>query len=93
MTPLLRQLRWEGKRHQVAAPSLQERRVRRLLRIAGRIYAYGPARVLDDFNSRAIELHGSQPEPNQAGLRKMLDDVAAEHAQEWQRQMHRGFKP
>ena len=64
----LQHLRHQGVRHCVGEPSLQERRVRRLLRIAGRTYAKTCAGI-DGFNARHIELTGTQREPNKRGVR------------------------
>lgn len=55
MIGLLRHLRWEPTLHRVVPPSPQERRVRRLLRIAARTHAKAAAR-LDRFNDEAREL-------------------------------------
>ena len=56
----LRHLAHEGARHRVAPPSLQERRVARLLRIASRVWS--------DELARSAALHGTQPESNRRGL-------------------------
>lgn len=64
----LRQLAHEGPRHRVAPPSLQERRLRRLLRIAGRVHRTG-LQAWDYEIGRTVALHGTQPEPNRRGLR------------------------
>ena len=61
------QMGHEGPRHRIGPPTPQERRVKRLLRIAGRAHARY-AEGHDGFNQRAIELHGSQPETNRRGL-------------------------
>jgi len=50
MTHPFAHLHWEGPRHRVAEPSPQERRVKRLLRIAGRVHARATA-----DRDRAIE--------------------------------------
>ena len=47
----LRHLAHEGPRHRVAEPTVQERRVKRLLRIAGRVHARATAgwdRAIED---------------------------------------------
>ena len=62
-----KQMGHEGARHRVAAPSRQERRVRRLLRIAGRVHR-GALTVWDYELARHIELNGQQAEPNRKGL-------------------------